>query len=278
MILSYRNFRAKVTSVDGKAKIQLLNGFPNKYWLTVDDPVSYFHQKVDELIDICNSTQVSLQDVLRDINRKKLVKTYIANYVNEKDLALVGKKKIKKKLKQYLKWLLKQQVESSDLIAFVSHSAKSTYLLSPVPEFNVQCLGNLGNINARLGLEFTSVERVLGMRIIMTSKTKMYLYSLVANFLYIMTWTGWHQENLQNEVDRLTQDLDFDESDCISKDEFFKELGYRRDKVDHFDRFEYQTSREALRLQADIVKHSFNKETRKVRKLLVQEISEKQEG
>lgn len=277
MILSYRNFRAKVTSVDDKTKIQLLNGFPNKYWLTVDDPVSYFHQKTDKLIDICNSTQVSLQDVLQEINRKKLIKTYIADYVNEKDLALVGEKKIKKKLKQYLKWLLKQQVESSDLIAFVSHSAKSDYLMSLVPEFNVQRLGDLGNINARLGLEFTSVERVLGTRIIMTPKTKMYLYSLLANFLYIMTWTGWHQENLQSEVDKLTQDLDFDESDCISKDEFFKEFGYRRDKVDHFDRFEYQTARKALRLQADIMRHSFDKETRKVRKLLVQEISEKQE-
>lgn len=277
MILSYRNFRAKVTSVDDKTKIQLLNGFPSKYWLTIDDPVSYFHQKVDELIDICNSTQVSLQDVLQEINRKKLIKTYIADYVNEKDLALVGKKKIKKKLKQYLKWLLKQQVESSDLIAFVSHAAKSTYLLSPVSEFNVQRLSDLGNINACLGLEFTSVNKVLGTRIIMTPKTKMYLYSLVANFLYIMTWTGWHQENLQNEVDKLTQGLDFDESDCMSKDEFFKELGYRCDKVDHFDRFEYQTARKALQLQADIMKHSFDKEARKVRELLEQEISEKQE-
>ena len=64
---------------------------------------------------------VTVQEALSLVSKEKLIKAYIADYVDDHTLIRLGKKKVKHRLKKYLKWLAKQPLQSTDLVVFVSH-------------------------------------------------------------------------------------------------------------------------------------------------------------
>ena len=228
-----------------------------------------FEGAVDDYLASIKKRMLTVQQTLAQIKHKKLINIYIEEYVSDVDVQRVGRKKIKKQLKHYLKWLQKQPVKKGNMVAFVSHMMKDEFLFSPRPDFQVQNVDELGDASKRLGLEFTSVNETLGIKIAPTWKTQHYLYELLADLMNEMTFFGWHQEDLADEQEKLEQSAkEAENGDVISADEFFKHLGFDRMKEDHFDSYEYQTAKRLMLEKNRVWLHSFKKEAQKVKLML----------
>lgn len=228
-----------------------------------------FEATVDDYLVSIRKRMLTVQQALAQVKHKKLINTYIEEYVPDIDVQRVGRKKIKKQLKHYLKWLQKQPVKKSKMVAFVSHMMKDEFLFSPRPDFQVQNVDELGDASKRLGLEFTSINETLGIKIVPTWNTQHYLYELLAELMNEMTFFGWHQENLADEQKTLEQSAkEAENGDVIGADEFFKQLGFDRTKEDHFDSYEYQMVKRLMLEKHRVWLHSFEKEARKVKLML----------
>lgn len=272
-MLNYRGFvgTCEFSKEDNVYHGKILNvaGLLSYEGKTVELLKQDFEGVVDDYLASIKKRMLTVQQALAHVKHKKLINTYVEEYVPDVDVQRIGRKKIKKQLKHYLKWLQKQPVKEGNMVAFVSHMMKDEFLFSPRPDFQVQNVDELGDTSKRLGLEFTSVNETLGIKIAPTWKTQHYLYELLADLMNEMTFFGWHQEDLADEREKLEQSAkEAENDDVISADKFFKQLGFDRTKEDHFDSYEYQTAKRLLLEKNKVWLHSFMKEAQKVKLML----------
>lgn len=272
-MLNYRGFvgTCKFSKEDNVYHGKVLNtaGLLSYEGKTVELLKQDFEGAVDDYLASIKKRMLTVQQTLAQVKHKKLINIYIEEYVPDVDVQRVGRKKIKKQLKHYLKWLQKQPVKKGNMVAFVSHMMKDEFLFSPRPDFQVQNVDELGDVSKRLGLEFTSVNETLGIKIVPTWKTQHYLYELLADLMNEMTFFGWHQEDLADEQEKLEQSAkEAENGNVISADEFFKQLGFDRTKEDHFDSYEYQMAKRLMLEKNRAWLHSFKKEAQKVKLML----------
>lgn len=217
---------------------------------------------------------VTVQEALSLVSKKKLIKPYIADYVDDHALIRLGKKKVKHRLKKYLKWLAKQPLQSTDLVVFVSHYIDDDKPYQISPDFNVQERAHLGDPNHRLSIIYTPAGETLAAKIVLTWRTRYYLYELLSWLMYQINWTGWHQEGLAEETKSLEESAKEiengtdDSSNYITEEELYQELGIDRTKEDHFDSVEQQLRRQIQLDRVHLWKHSFEKEARKAQRIL----------
>lgn len=215
----------------------------------------------------------TVQKTLAEIKKKRLANVYIDKYVDDQTVHKFGKKKIRKDLKSYIKYLTKLDgVKPQAMVAFVSHMASKDQA-SPEPSFTVQYLDNLGDYSQRLALDLTPMKKTLGVLVAPTWRTQHYLYELLADLLNEITFTGWHQEELQKRTDSLEKAIkeceeDSDSMKSYTMDELYDELGIDRSEFDEFDSYEYRLNRQMQVISNKIWKHSFDKESRKVKRLV----------
>ena len=84
-------------------------------------------------------------------------------------------------------------------------------------------------------------SETLGIRIVPTKLTQHYHYELLAYLMYQINWTGWRQEHLDEEIERLDKAVKETENDhgkTYSMEEMEKMLGYDRRKQDNLDYYE----------------------------------------
>lgn len=221
---------------------------------------------------------VTMQDALSQVSRKRLIKTYIEHYVTDAMLVRVGKKKIKHRLKKYLKWLAKRRLDDQNMYGFVSHYVDEHYPYMLSPDFNIQKRAHLGDYTERLDIMYMPAGQSLAIKLVMTWRTQHYLYEFLAWLLYQINWTGWYQEELKVKTDELDQAIkeaedDLEANRAYTGEELEADLGIDRTKDDHPDSYEHRLQQ---RMNIDRIllwKHSFDKEGRRVRRIV--EVREK---
>lgn len=283
MAEEYRGFSAKITKQMG-----ILNGHYGMIYHvlpldnfkvlenlfeTKEQAIKAFRDAVDYTIALHQACAVTLQQALKLASKKKLVGVYIDKYVDPMTIKRVGLKQVKHKVKKYIKWLKHLPVKESNLVTFVNHQvATDFYNFSQVkPDFNIQKLGDVGNYENRYDIILMPASEALGIRIVPTKLTQHYHYELLAYLMYQINWTGWRQEHLGEEIERLDKAVKETENDhgkTYSMEEIEKVLGYDRRKQDNLDSYEYQRSRKMRDLAIEIWMHSYKKEARKVRKYM----------
>lgn len=283
MIEWYRGFSAKINSAPGIVNnnsslvyyVNPLDGIEmaDNMFESAGKAIKAFRDAVDYTIDLHQACAVTLQQALKLASKKKLVGVYIDEYVDPMTIKRVGLKQVKHKVKKYIKWLKHLPVKESNLVTFVNHQvATDFYNFSQVkPDFNIQKLGDVGNYESRYDITLMPASEALGIQIMPTKLTQHYHYELLAYLMYQINWTGWRQEHLGEEIERLDKAVKETENDhgkTYSMEEMEKMLGYDRRKQDNLDSYEYQRSRKMRDLAIEIWMHSYKKEARRVRKCM----------
>lgn len=245
---------------------------------TVDDLLAYIAHETKRA-----SKVIRVQDLLAGINqskhlRKKLVGAWIDQNMTRDKAQAVGYKKIKRALHRELDWLSWQPTwpKKETLFIFASHEVKDEDDVSISPRMNAQPLRQLGDYQHRYDLTMTPYQELLEYRVVMTWRTKHYLFDILAQFLWELTWSGWHQEDLQKQTDKLEKAV---AESCDPKAQkhsvtisnsldLMKMLHLDPHEVDHLDSVEHRYRREAMLAHAKLNLHSFRREAGKVRRIL----------
>lgn len=212
---------------------------------------------------------LTFQQALSKVKAKRLAQMYLDTY-GPKERTKKKDKKFRKRMKKYIKSLTKMKTKKSDLVAFVSHTMDLDGV-TPKPVINIKKLDELAGPN--YGLEMTSIKEVLDIKIVMTWKTRHYLYELLAYMINDLTFFGWKQEGLAKEKKKLKKLMKENKEhpeDLVSWDEFKDELGVDESEFDHFDHEEYVLMWKVLQHQGKLHEHSVKRETRKVKKALAE--------
>ena len=212
---------------------------------------------------------LTFQQTLREIKVGKLVRIYLDTY-GPKERTKKKDKKFRKRMKEYIKSLTKMKTKKSDLVVFVSHTMDLDGV-TPKPVFNIKKFDELEGPN--YGLEMTPIKEALAIKIVMTWKTRHYLYELLADMINDLTFFGWKQEGLAKEKKKLEKSMKENKEhseDLVSWDEFKDELGVDESEFDHFDHEEYVLMWKVLQYQGKLHEHSVKRETRKVKEALAE--------
>lgn len=216
---------------------------------------------------------ITVQGALKSVKNKQLAKIYLDEY-ESKGMSKKQYEHAVKMLRKYFKSLQEVKVADTDLVAFVCHKL-SNDSLGPQPEFVVQKLSNLGDVRSNLGLEFTKINKILGINVVMTWKTRHYLYELLAYLINEMTFFGWDQEGLEDEqekLDKSVKEVQDHPENLVSFDsvaDMSESLGIDITKFDHFDREEYNLMLEIMKKQSQLYDHSYKREVGKVKRILI---------
>lgn len=135
---------------------------------------------------------ITFQQALSKVKAKRLTQMYLDTY-GPKERTKKKDKKFRKRMKKYIKSLTEMKPKKSDLVAFVSHTMDLDGV-TPKPVFNIKVLNELTGPN--YGLEMTPLKEALAIKIVMTWKTRHYLYELLADMINDLTFFGWKQEGL----------------------------------------------------------------------------------
>lgn len=212
---------------------------------------------------------LTFQQALNKIKVKRLARIYLDTY-GPKERTKKKDKKFRKRMKKYIKSLTKMKPKKSDLVAFVSHTMDLDGI-TPKPVFNIKAIDELARPN--YGLEMTPIKECLDIKIVMTWKTRHYLYDLLSEMIYDMTFFGWNQEGLKKEEKKLKKsmkEIKEHPEDLVSWDEFKDEIGVDESEFDHFDHEEYMLMWKVLQYQGKLHDHSVKRETEKVKKALIE--------
>lgn len=212
---------------------------------------------------------LTFQQALSKVKAKQLAQMYLDVYGSNKRTKKTDKK-FRKRMKEYIKSLTEMKAKKSDLVAFVSHGMDLDGV-TPKPVFNIKKFDELTGPN--YGLEMTPMKEVLAIKIVMTWKTRHYLYELLADMINDLTFFGWKQEGLAKEkkkLKKLMKETKEHPEDLVSWDEVKDELGVDESEFDHFDHEEYVLMWKVLQYQGKLHEHSVKRETRKVKKALVE--------
>lgn len=212
---------------------------------------------------------ITFQQALSKVKVKRLAQMYLDVYGPNKRTKKTDKK-FRKRMKKYIKSLTRMKPKNSDLVAFVSHTMDLDGV-TPKPVFNIKKFNELAGPN--YGLEMTPMKEVLAIKIVMTWKTRHYLYELLADMINDLTFFGWQQEGLAKEKKKLEKsmkEIKEHPEDLVSWDEFKDELGVDESEFDHFDHEEYVFMWKVLKYQGKLHEYSVKRETRKVKKALAE--------
>lgn len=212
---------------------------------------------------------LTFQQTLRKIKAGKLAQMYLDTY-GPKERTKKKDKKFRKRMKEYIKSLTEMKAKKSDLVAFVSHGMDLDGV-TPKPVFNIKKFDELAGPN--YGLEMTPLKEALAIKIVMTWKTRHYLYELLADMINDLTFFGWNQEGLKKEKMKLEKSMKESKEhpeNLVSWDEVKDELGVDESEFDHFDHEEYVLMWKVLQYQGKLHEHSVKRETRKVKKALAE--------
>lgn len=212
---------------------------------------------------------ITFQQALRKVKAKQLAQVYLDSYGPQK-CTKKEDKKFRKRMKEYIKSLTKMKAKQSNFVAFVSHTVDPDGA-TPKPVFNIKPIDELAG--SSYGLDLTPIKEALAIKIVMTWKTRHYLYELLADMINDLTFFGWGQERLAKAEKKLAKAMQAAEDHpekFVSLDEFMGELGISERDFDHFDREEYMLMRKILRDQGKLYDHSVKRETEKVKKALVE--------
>lgn len=212
---------------------------------------------------------ITFQQALSEVKAKRLAQMYLDTY-GPKERTKKKNKKFRKRMKEYIKSLTRMKPKKSGLVAFVSHTMDLDGI-TPKPVFNIKAIDELAGPN--YGLEMTPIEEALDIKIVMTWKTRHYLYELLADMINDLTFFGWNQEGLVKEEKKLKKLMKENKEhpeDLVSWDNFKDELGIDESEFDHFDNEEYMLMLKVLQDQGKLQEHSVKRETRKVEKALAE--------
>lgn len=212
---------------------------------------------------------LTFQQALSKVKAKRLAQMYLDTY-GPKERTKKTDKKFRKRMKKYIKSLTEIEPKKSDLVAFVSHTMDLDGV-TPKPVFNIKKFDELAGPN--YGLEMTPLKEALAIKIVMTWKTRHYLYELLADMINDLTFFGWNQEELKKEKKKLEKsikEIKEHPEDLVSWDEVKDELGVDESEFDHFDHEEYVLMGKVLQYQGKLHEHSVKRETRKVKKALAE--------
>lgn len=212
---------------------------------------------------------ITFQQALSKVKAKRLAQMYLDTY-GPKERTKKKDKKFRKRMKKYIKSLAKMKTKKSDLVAFVSHTMDPNGV-TPKPVFNIKVIDELEGPN--YGLEMMPMKECLDIKIVMTWKTRHYLYDLLAEMIYDMTFSGWNQEGRKKEekkLEKLIKENKEHPEDLVSWDEFKDEIGVDDSEFDHFDHEEYVLMWKVLQYQGKLYEHSVKREMVKVKKALAE--------
>lgn len=212
---------------------------------------------------------ITFQQALRKVKAKQLAQVYLDTYGPNKRTKK-AEKKFRKRLKKYIKSLTKMKAKQSNFVAFVSHTVDSDGAM-PKPVFNIKPIDELAGFS--YGLDLTPIKEALAIKIVLTWKTRHYLYELLADMINDLTFFGWGQESLAKAEKKLAKAMQAAEDrpeNFVSLDELMDKLGISERDFDHFDREEYMLMRKVLHDQGKLYDHSVKRETGKVKKALVE--------
>lgn len=212
---------------------------------------------------------LTFQQALSKVKAKRLAQMYLDTY-GPKKRTKKKDKKFRKRMKKYIKLLTKMKPKKSDLVVFASHTMDLDGVTSK-PVFNIKVLDELTGPN--YGLEMTPLKEALAIKIVMTWKTRHYLYELLADMINDLTFFGWNQEGLKKEEKKLKKLMKENKEhpeDLVSWDEFKDEFSVDESEFDHFDHEEYVLMWKVLQYQGKLHEHSVKRETRKVKKALAE--------
>lgn len=212
---------------------------------------------------------LTFQQALSKVKAKRLAQMYLDTY-GPKERTKKKDKKFRKRMKKYIKLLTMMEPKKSDLVAFVSHTMDFDGV-TPKPAFNIKKFDELAGPN--YGLEMTPLKEALAIKIVMTWKTRHYLYELLADMINDLTFFGWNQEGLKKEKKKLEKSMKENKEhpeDLVSWDEFKDEFGVDESEFDHFDHEEYVLMWKVLQYQGKLHEHSVKREIGKVKKALAE--------
>lgn len=212
---------------------------------------------------------ITFQQALRKIKAKRLAQVYLDAY-GPKERTKKTDKKFRKRMKKYIKSLTKLKATKSNFVAFVSHTVDPD-AVTPKPVFNIKPIDELAG--ASYGLDLTPIKEALAIKIVLTWKTRHYLYELLADMINDLTFFGWGQERLaktEKKLAKAIQAANEHPENLVSLDDFMNEVGINERDFDHFDREEYMLMRKVLQAQGSLYDHSVKRETGKVKKALVE--------
>lgn len=213
---------------------------------------------------------LTVQETLATVKKKALVKMYIHEHIDSKTIQKYGKKAVKQRLKNYIKYLLTIDTKPNNdkMIFYVSHHLE-TDGIGPKPYFNLQKMSELGSNYSNYGCEFTPFNKALGYYIANNWRTKYYLKELLVDILYDLSWTGYRQENLQATYDDLEKsEKEIKNGDTVeisNSEQLYSLFGLDRTKEDHFDSKEYQLMIKINHLLTELSNHSQNREVSKIK-------------
>lgn len=212
---------------------------------------------------------ITFQQALSKVKAKRLAQMYL-DTCGPRERTKKKDKKFREGMKKYIKSLTRMNPKNSDLVAFVSHRMDLD-AVTPKPVFNIKKFDELAGPN--YGLEMMPMKEALAIKIVMTWKTRHYLYELLADMINDLTFFGWKQEGLAKEkkkLEKLMKENKEHPEDLVLWDEFKDELGVDEREFDHFDHEEYVLMWKVLQYRGKLHEHSVKRETRKVKKALAE--------
>ena len=169
-----------------------------------------------------------------------------------------------------IKWLVSLRSVELDQphYCFVDHGEEQAEMMHP--NLEIQRLSDLGDYTQRLAVDWTPAEEVMSYIIVPTWRTLYYLPFALSELLWQLTWSGWHQEGRQKEIDQITKSIEaIDPNDPGMTLEELKAEWRDEDGVwDEFDRVEYQLSNQIHCARIQLWLHSFHREANRVKMIL----------
>lgn len=159
---------------------------------------------------------MTIQEAIRNCNRKNVIDAYIYKYafnnyelcINDYDDITVGE--IKNRLRKHLNEVMDRICNATPKpsedreILMAVHTVESEFAIDV--DFNLYKADELMDDKYQsYGYEFTPLEETLNFEVANTYLTNYYLNELIATYLFEVTWTGWNQEHLEEEVNEITE-------------------------------------------------------------------------
>lgn len=184
----------------------------------------------------------TIQEYLKECNRKDVINSYIYKYVFNNELmnkkyknVTCGEiiKKYTDKLNSYIDKLIRMEPkqDNSDIwILVTTHVSENLYhddiehlLIKKSDLFSNKKIEDIESFSYTL----TDFEEILSFYVADTYLTQYNITDLIADFLYESSWTGFNHEVLKKEINRLQESINEIENEknrLIPAEEFFNEL------------------------------------------------------
>ena len=157
---------------------------------------------------------MTIQEVIRNCDRKEVIGEFLYNHRNlnywdcPQDVT-VGelKGRIEKHLNEIMDKLCDMTPKPNEdkMVLLAVHTVENDNNDIAFNLFKVKDLMEDKEYYTSYGYEFTPFEETLDFDVADTYLTQYYLNGLIADYLYEVTWTGWNQDNLKEELNQIRE-------------------------------------------------------------------------